>query len=50
MAVMGAIETSLKPFLFEVDGMELGLENFMISRAVLEGVDAGIKAALVFAE
>lgn len=50
LAVMGAAETSLKPFLFEVDGMELGLENFMVSRAVFKGVDADIRAALVYAE
>lgn len=50
LAVMAAAETSLKPFLFEVDGMEFGLENFMVSRAVFEGIDADIRAPLVYAE
>lgn len=50
LAVTGAVEMSLKPFLFEVDGMEIGLETFMVSRAVFEGVDADIIAALLYAE
>lgn len=50
LAVMGAAETSLMPFLFEVDGMEFGVENFMVSGAAFEGIDADISAAVLYVE
>lgn len=51
LAAMEASETtSLDPFLFEVVGTELGVENFMVSAAALEGIDADIRAGLVYAE
>lgn len=49
-AAVEASETSLDPFLFEVVGMEFGVENFMASAAVLEGIDADIRTGLVYAE
>lgn len=50
LAVMETSETSLDPFLFEAVGMETGVVNFIISAAVLEGVDADIRTGLVYAE